>query len=448
MLSCAVLIGLLVIGQGSPAARIKLESELLEASRLARGDRARELVAQGVDVNAADWRGFTPLMWASANGTAPLVDDLLRKGARPDALARDGRSALMLAAGNGYLDIVRLLLARGADVSAAADGETPRSRAAARGHTEIAALLAQAESLGSALVQAVSEGQNAVARQLLARGAPFNTRNGEGATALMLAARNGDLGTLQFLLARGADPLARDRQGGSVFDWAQRSPATAGYVTAFLRDRGIRQDAAGVASVNAEAPAVTHSLSGLQRLLSNVPQGSEPLRRAQRRASAALSQLLALSTSWPAESPEDYRVNLAEDVRVLDSALSGDRKALAATLEAVADDLETKLEHCRKSGGKLGGSVKVRVRTVQDGQEIRSWQVFYMPKIFEVSATATPDLFPQLSSPTEELLVPGRYLMWARRPGSASVGARIVVKVGEGRPELIVDLPVPPAGSR
>ena len=85
----------------------------------------------------------------------------------------------------------------------------------------------------------------------------------------------------------------------------------------------------------------------------------------------------------------------------------------------------------------------VRVRTVQAGQEARQWQVFYMPRIFEVSPTAVPDLFPQLSSPTEEALVPGRYVMWVRDPSTSKVGERTVVKVGEGKKELILELPVP-----
>ena len=118
---------------------------------------------------------------------------------------------------------------------------------------------------------------------------------------------------------------------------------------------------------------------------------------------------------------------------------------MAATIESVADDLEVKLEHCNRSGGKLGGSVTVRVRTVQGSNEIRSWQVFYMPRVFEAAASATPDLFPQLSSPTEDTLVPGRYVMWVRDSASARVGERTLVKVGEGKKELVLDLPVPAA---
>jgi hypothetical protein len=156
-----------------------------------------------------------------------------------------------------------------------------------------------------------------------------------------------------------------------------------------------------------------------------------------------------LSNKWPAESPDDYRDNLAEHLAALDAALTvGDAGRLAATLEAVADDLEIKLEHCLKSGGGLGGSVNVRVRTVQGGTESRSWQVFYMPKVFEAASNASPNLFPQLSSPTDERLVPGRYVMWVRDPATARLGERTVVKVGEGRTELLLDLPVPASSPR
>ena len=58
----------------------------------------------------------------------------------------------------------------------------------------------------------------------------------------MIAARNGDLGILQFLLARGADPSARDAQGQTAFDWAERSPETGKHVVLFLLDRGLSRE--------------------------------------------------------------------------------------------------------------------------------------------------------------------------------------------------------------
>ncbi len=106
-----------------------------------------------------------------------------------------------------------------------------------------------------------------------------------------------------------------------------------------------------------------------------------------------------------------------------------------------------KLEHCTKSGGKLGGSVLVNVRTLDGDRESRNWQVFYMPKIFEAAGSATPDRFPRLSSPTSETLVPGRYVVWGRDSANRTT-ERVTVKVGEGKKELPIELLVPSGALR
>jgi hypothetical protein len=156
-----------------------------------------------------------------------------------------------------------------------------------------------------------------------------------------------------------------------------------------------------------------------------------------------VSRLQALSVKWPAESPAAYRASLDRQVKTLTRVLAdADLARRAAVLEALADDLETKLEHCTKSGGRLGGSITVRVRTVGAGREVGNWQVFYLPKVLE-AAGGTADRFPQLSSPTSEVLVPGRYVVWPQDPETRRVGAKVVVKVGEGRSNLVLDLFVP-----
>jgi ankyrin repeat protein len=433
----------LLLSQASAPAPAGLESELLDSAKLGQLDRTKELLSKGAGVDTADRRGFTLLMWASAGGHAEMVRHLLEGGAAPDRRAADGTTALMLAAVNGFTDVVRALLSRGVNVAALKGGVSAHQLAISRGHSAAAALLAPAEGLGARLIQAAIDCHDALVRQLLVLGAPINVTDARGATALMIAARNGDLGILQFLLSRGADPSARDAQGQTAFDWAERSPETGKHVVLFLLDRGVARDAP-VQTARAPSPPVITSLRALEAALSRIPAASAAVRQAQRRANTALSQLRALSTSWPAESPEEYRVNLATELSSLDAALrKGDSERLAATLQSVAEDLEIKLEHCIRSGGKLGGAVTVRVRTVQGSAESKSWQVFYMPKVLEAAENASPDLFPQLSSPTEEALVPGRYVMWVRDPATARLGERTVVKVGEGKKELLLELPVP-----
>ena len=433
-----------VIAQVPTGGSTRRDSELIAAAKLGDLRRARELVTAGTPVDVSDRRGYTPLMWSSASGSIDLTRYLLDSGARVEIRADDGATALFLAAANGFTEVVRMLLARGANPALGRDGLTPRQTAVAREQTETAAALEAAETLGGQLLQAASDGQAVAVRQLLARGAPANVADSAGVSPLMFAARNGDLGMLQFLLSRGADMLARDSQGATVFDWAGKSSSTGKYVVAFLKDRP--QVAETRRGKVAGPPSIPETLRRIDALLTKAaPDGN--LRDAHRRAAAALSELRTLSANWPSDSPEDYRASLEAESMLLDAALERkDPAVLREALLALADDLEAKLEHCRKSGGRLGGSVLVRVRTVQAGTEAPRWQVFYMPKIFEVAPSATPDLFPQLSSPTEDLLVPGRYLMWVRNPATNTVGERTVVKVGEGRKELIVDLPVPSAG--
>jgi hypothetical protein len=438
-----------LLGQAAiPAQTTTADADLLESVKLADLARVRELLSKGAGVNTPDRRGLTPLIWATASGNTELVRLLLESGATVDRRANDGTTALMLASSNGFTEVVRALLLRGADVAAARNGVKASQFALSRGHSDVATLLEQAEILGGRLLQAATEGNDTLVRQLLATGAPVNVTDERGTTALMLAARNGDLGMLQALLSKGADSSVRDGQGKSVFEWAEPAPSTAKYVVAFLLDRGISR-AAPRPGGPVQSPQVKASLATLAAVLRRIPSASGPLRAAQQRASAALSQLEALSAKWPADSPDDYRDNLAGYVTALEAALKlGDLKNLAPMLESVADDLEIKLEHCVKSGGKLGGSVNVRVRTLQGSAESKSWQVFYMPRIFEAAANASPNLFPQLSSPTEETLVPGRYVMWVRDPATARLGERTLVKVGEGRKDLLLDLPVPPTPAR
>lgn len=196
------------------------------------------------------------------------------------------------------------------------------------------------------------------------------------------------------------------------------------------------------------SPSVKTSLNILGMLLTRTPDAPTNLAFAKFRVKTALDKLVTLSAAWPAESPADYRANLDASVQALDRELSGAYVGeLTAFLEVLGDDLEVKLEHCTKSGGKLGGSVTVNVRTLNGDGESRNWQIFYMPKIFEAAGANSPDRFPKLSSPTSETLVPGRYVVWGR-DGANRTSERITVKVGEGKKELPLELLVPSGTAR
>lgn len=89
-----------------------------------------------------DCVGVTPLLSASASGSALAVKLLLDKGASVNVATRSGETPLMAAAYAGYLPAVEALLKAGAKVNATNwRGYSALSFAALEGHTEVARLL-------------------------------------------------------------------------------------------------------------------------------------------------------------------------------------------------------------------------------------------------------------------------------------------------------------------
>ena len=93
--------------------------KLITASRDSNLACVQALLAQGLDPNTQDWRGFTPLMWAAMGAKEGVVKLLL---SQPDinleARSQRGMTALLVAAEWGHLRVVKLLLQRGADPAA------------------------------------------------------------------------------------------------------------------------------------------------------------------------------------------------------------------------------------------------------------------------------------------------------------------------------------------
>jgi hypothetical protein len=118
------------------------------------------------------------------------------------------------------------------------------------------------------------------------------------------------------------------------------------------------------------------------------------------------------------------------------------RQPAAVVVDDVTEELETKAEHCRALGLGMGGVVLLQVNTRRGAQTLSDWQVLYLLKIYERASDASATAFPQLSTPTEARLEPGRYWLWARDPSTGRTSDRVLVRVA-GRLELPVDLPVP-----
>ena len=179
------------------------------------------LIGAGADANAANDYGVTPLSLACSKGSAAMVEKLLRAGAEPNAAQWMGVTPLMTCARAGSVDAVRSLLEHKADVNAKETrrGQTALMWAAAQQHTEIIRLLTgqgadvNAKSHmpeGFTPLQFITYGvgrRDPSSPDKLGPGDvhPDPSSSRGGFTALMFAARHGDLESARLLVDAGAD---------------------------------------------------------------------------------------------------------------------------------------------------------------------------------------------------------------------------------------------------
>ena len=200
-------------GDPTPDANDDWATQLFEAASQGFCKDVEELLAKdGVDVNAVDTNGCTPLLLATREGHLKVVQTLLARGINPNAANDDGVTALQSAASEGYLAIVAALLTMpNIDPNLPnADGETALMQTAQQGHAHVVqALLAHdgiwvnAMDAGgfTALMMAAEAGHAAtVAALLKARSIKVNTATAEGCTALVLAAQEGHRDVVRYLL--------------------------------------------------------------------------------------------------------------------------------------------------------------------------------------------------------------------------------------------------------
>jgi hypothetical protein len=76
--------------------------------------------------------------------------------------------------------------------------------------------------------------------------------------------------------------------------------------------------------------------------------------------------------------------------------------------------------------------------------EVKGLAVLYVEKFFESDPAAGPREFRRFSSPAEDDLVPGRYVIWAKEtPGAGRIGQRKECRIGNGLAQEPVEVLAP-----
>jgi ankyrin repeat protein len=166
------------------------------------------LLAAGANPTLALVAGETPLMAAARSGNARIAEQLLAKGADPNAHGPRRQTALMWAVSEHHPDVVKVLLAHGADVHART--ETWSQVMAVPPHGLLEYNRAIPHGNNTALLFAARVGDLESARLLVAAGANVNDQDAWGVSATALAAHAGYREVVEFLLERGANPNADD----------------------------------------------------------------------------------------------------------------------------------------------------------------------------------------------------------------------------------------------
>ncbi|KAF5242785.1 hypothetical protein FANTH_8521 [Fusarium anthophilum] len=186
-------------------------------------DMVRLLVDRGIDINAPDESGRTPLYLSATIGDVEMVRVLCEGGAVIETTSESGHTPLQVAALKGYTEVVELLLEKGADIEASDNygGFTPLGIAASMNHAAVTRLLlgmgAKVEATNlvghTPLISAAKSGSEAVAKLLLQHGAHVEATDKSGSTPLIWAVRAESEGVVQHLIHHGANVNVSEYSG-------------------------------------------------------------------------------------------------------------------------------------------------------------------------------------------------------------------------------------------
>ncbi len=202
------------------------------------------LIDAGANVNAANDYGATPLWTACANRHGRAVDWLLDADADPNRDLRSGETPLMRCAHTGDPIAIRSLIGHGANIDATEPerGQTALMRAAANQHPDVTQALLEAGADVNVRTSTVQQLRGTGERSTTSpQGATYF--NAGGFTALLFAARHGDIHSARWLLEAGADVNDTGADGNSALVLATMSGHER--LAQYLLERGADPDASG-----------------------------------------------------------------------------------------------------------------------------------------------------------------------------------------------------------
>lgn len=172
-------------------------------------EAVRNLLQNAVDPNVDNG---VPLYTAAQLGHAKIVGQLIEAGAElnmkiPDGHTLDCYTPLSESLARGYQEVVNLLVAAGARV----DYQSSDYPKGGYGQNEC-------NPSATTFVAAAEGGASDIVKRMLAAGAPVDTGAGykQATTALMAAAANGHVETVQVLVSAGADLDRKDTELGTA----------------------------------------------------------------------------------------------------------------------------------------------------------------------------------------------------------------------------------------
>ncbi len=221
---------------------------LMLAAQSGKHDAVESLIKAGAKVEARAKDGRTALMYAAGWADAPTVKALLDASARIDARSDDQWTALMMAASRGTLDSLDALIKSGANMEFKNRwGQTALICAALVADVEKVKKLIHGSPLNAADAAGLTalnvacgggEDSTPVVAALLEASADPKIADSDGVTPLMRAADRGDAARAGMLLKAGAPVDTKDKSGRTALDWAIARDDDAGRAVAQLLKSG------------------------------------------------------------------------------------------------------------------------------------------------------------------------------------------------------------------